>query len=207
MSQKEQFLSQRQRYRPITLPQEFSDEEMFRDWQLSKEDCDELKKYQKRFRLHLAIQICGVRLYGRFISQVHDLSPRISHLRKQLDLPPALKIRTPEREATYIEQLQNILKYLKKAVDVVLETSTILLDWLDEQPLSKADLWQQVDEIQLRSSLEDLRVFKQLEERGYADLLIDAYPTLRKYFAEFIQLPFAAAPGSEKLMQAIEMVR
>ncbi|MEM1369036.1 MAG: DUF4158 domain-containing protein [Cyanobacteria bacterium P01_H01_bin.15] len=104
---------QRQRYRPITLPQDFSDEEMFRDWQLSTEDCHELKKFQKRFRLHLAIQICAVRLYGRLLSRVHDLSPRIaSHLRKQLDLPPALKIQTPERKKTYFEQLRNILEYL-----------------------------------------------------------------------------------------------
>lgn len=420
MNKPEQFLSQRQRYRPITLPQEFSDEEMFRDWQLSAEDCHELKKYQKRFRLHLAIQICAVRLYGRILSKVHDLSPRIaSHLRKQLGLPPALKIQKPEREATYLEQLQNILKYLgfqrfdesaqqdldtwlhrqtqqnllpeelfeqaeiylfekrvllpgpsvlerlvirvcseihlqlfesvfqqlspehrqaidqlvsvtevekhsdfshlkdyppaatistiqtylqryktvvetgidnasfpmltpaflgylfkqakrynaadlkrfnqhkryalmvcflletrkllldhlvmmhdqymlglsrrlthryekkhrefrqrqKKAVDVVLETSTILLDLLNDQPLTQADLWERVDETQVRSSLADLQEFKRLEERGYADLLIDAYPTLRKYFAEFIQLPFAAAPGSEALLKAIEMVR
>lgn len=113
MNTKEQFLSQRQRYQPITLPEEFTDEEMFRDWQLSSEDCQELKKYQKRFRLHLAIQICSVRLYGRFLAQVDNLSPRIaSHLRQQLNLPVALKVRVPEREATYLKQLQNILKHL-----------------------------------------------------------------------------------------------
>ncbi|MEM1369035.1 MAG: Tn3 family transposase [Cyanobacteria bacterium P01_H01_bin.15] len=64
-----------------------------------------------------------------------------------------------------------------------------------------------MDETQLRSSLADLQEFKRLEERGYADLLLDAYPALRKYFAEFIQLPFAAAPGSEMLLNAIEIIR
>ncbi|MBV7331822.1 hypothetical protein KFU94_27055 [Chloroflexi bacterium TSY] len=44
-----------------------------------------------------------------------------------------------------------------------------------------------------------------LTERGYGDLLIACYPTLRKYFADFIQLPFAAGSGSEPLMQAIEL--
>ncbi|MEM8640279.1 MAG: hypothetical protein AAGG51_15890 [Cyanobacteria bacterium P01_G01_bin.54] len=34
---------------PFTLLQGFSDEEMFRDWQRSLEDCNELKKYQKQF--------------------------------------------------------------------------------------------------------------------------------------------------------------
>ena len=44
-----------------------------------------------------------------------------------------------------------------------------------------------------------------LTEQGYGDLLIACYPTLRKYFADFIQLPFAAGSGSEPLMQAIEL--
>jgi hypothetical protein len=39
MPTKEQFLSLRQRYRPIALPQEFSGEEMARDWTLSESGC------------------------------------------------------------------------------------------------------------------------------------------------------------------------
>ena len=54
MPAKEQFLSQRQRYRPISLPQDFSDEEMARDWTLSESDRQEIGKYRKRFRLFIA---------------------------------------------------------------------------------------------------------------------------------------------------------
>jgi hypothetical protein len=71
----EQFLSKRQRYQPISLPQSFSDEEMVRDWTLSVSDIEEVEKYRKSFRLFVAIQLCSVRLYGRFLNQVHDLSP------------------------------------------------------------------------------------------------------------------------------------
>ncbi len=71
----------------------------------------------------------------------------------------------------------------------------------------KAEFWQQIDEEKFRSSLEDLRTFKQLEERGYGDLLLARYPSLRKYFAEFIHLPFAAEHGNDSLIQAIEFVR
>ncbi|WP_255360557.1 hypothetical protein [Methylobacter sp. BBA5.1] len=35
MTAHEKFLPQRQRYQPVTLPQDFSDEEMVRDWTLS----------------------------------------------------------------------------------------------------------------------------------------------------------------------------
>jgi hypothetical protein len=101
MSAKEQFLSKRKRYQPISLPQEFSDEEMARDWILSEEDRAEIGKHRKSSRLFIAIQLCAVRLYGRFLNGLHDLSPRIvNYLNHQLDLPPSLAILAPEREAT-----------------------------------------------------------------------------------------------------------
>jgi hypothetical protein len=65
---KEQFLSKRQRYQPISLPQQFSDEEMVRDWTLSASDTQEIEKYRKNFCLFVAIQLCSVRLYGRFLN-------------------------------------------------------------------------------------------------------------------------------------------
>jgi len=98
---KEQFLSNRQRYQPISLPQHFSDEEMARDWTLSESDRQEIERYRKNSRLYIAIQICAVRLYGRFLNPVHDLSPHIvDYLGQQLDLPPSLAVEVPEREAT-----------------------------------------------------------------------------------------------------------
>lgn len=420
MTAKEQFLSKRQRYQPISLPQNFSDEEMARDWTLVEGDRQEIEKYRKSSRLYLAIQICAVRLYGRFLHHVHDLSPHIvNYLGQQLDLPPSLTVEVPEREATYLEHRQHVLKHLgfqrfdqiaqeqfatwierqaqlgvlpdalfqqaedhlldkrvllpgpsvlerliihvcadvhlqlfemvfqrlspvlrqaidrllmvpdgeqrstfyhlkayppapsissiqsylqrfqtvaetgiddfeiqgltptflaylfkqvkrysatdlkrfadhkryalmigflletrkalldhlvtmhdqyvmemcrqtrnayekkhrdlrkrqKRAIDVVLDTTHLILDWPDDQPLSKQDIWRQVDERKLRGALEDLRTFKRLEERGYGDLLLARYPSLRKYFAEFIHLPFAAEQGNEHLMQAMEIVR
>jgi hypothetical protein len=54
-----------------------------------------------------------VRLYGRFLAEVNDLSPRIvSYLNSQLELPPSLSINTPDRDATFSEQRKNILTYL-----------------------------------------------------------------------------------------------
>ena len=89
----------------------------------------------------------------------------------------------------------------------MLDATHYLLDWPAEQPLLKEELWQQVDEDKFRGSLEDLRTFKRLEERGYGDLLLARYPSLRKYFAEFIHLPFAVEHGNDSLIQAIELIR
>lgn len=420
MTTPENFLSKRQRYQPISLPQRFSDEQMVRDWTLSEADKEVVNKYRKSTRVFIAIQLCSVRLYGRFLNQVHELSPHIiTYLGQQLALPPSLAIEVPERKATYTEHRHNILKHLgfqkfdeaaqtkletwleqqahlgllpealflqtehyllaqrillpgpsvlerfiiricstvhqqlfesvaqqlspelrqsidqllkvsegeqrsyfhqlkayppaatisslqayleryktltatgidhfagqmltpafldywfklakrysatdlkrfadhkrytlmacflletrkvlldhlvkmhdqyltdlcrksknlyeqkhralrqrqKKAVDIVLEANHYLLDWPTEQPLLKAEFWQLVNEAKLRSALEDLQAFKRLEERGYGDLLLARYPSLRKYFAAFIHLPFAAKPGSDDLLAAIRLVR
>ncbi len=420
MTAKEQFLTNQQRNQPLMLPQRFSDEEMVRDWTLSRRDCQVVNKYRKQYRLGFAIQLCAMRLYGRFLNQLHDLSPRvISYLSSQLDLPPTLTVDVPEREATLLEHRNNILKYLgfqrfddkaeadldrwieeyarqgllpdelfhraerylllnrivlpgpstierqiiricnqvhtqlfeqvfdqmspelrgaidvllqttdgnqrtyfnqlkeyppaakisslkrylerydnlvatgvnefeekvidtaflhylyrltkrysakdmkrfkdhkryalmvcfllesrkilldnlvkmhdqymtelcrqtrnshdkkhkefrkrqKKAIDAVLDTTHVLLEWPDEQPLYKNDLWQRIDEKHLLASIDDLHIFKRLEECGYCDLLLTRYPSLRKYFSDFIRLPFEVAKGSGPLIKAIQFVR
>jgi len=113
MTAKERFLPNKKRSQLISLPQEFSDEEMARDWTLSQTDKQEIGKYRKNFRLFIAIQLCAVRLYGRFLNDVYDLSPRIiNYLNGQLDLPPSLTIQTPNRERTVREHRRNILTYL-----------------------------------------------------------------------------------------------
>ena len=91
MTAQEHFLSQRQRYQPISLPQHFSDEEMARDWTLLERDRHEIERYRKDFRLYMAIQICAVRLYGRFLPHVHDLSPHIELVASFGNLSKALK--------------------------------------------------------------------------------------------------------------------
>lgn len=81
-------------------------------------------------------------------------------------------------------------KRQKKAIDTVLDATHLILDWPDDRPLNKVDLWQRIDEKKLLESVDDLHIFKRLEERGYGDLLLSRYPSLRKYFPEFLHLPF-----------------
>lgn len=420
MTAKEQFLPNQKRYHPISLPSDFSDEEMARDWTLSQEDKQEITKYQNRFRLFVAIQLCAIRLHGRFLSNVHELSPRIhNYLNTQLSLPPSMTVEVPSRKATFTVHRANIALYLgfqkfdsatqqelqtwlelkasqsvlpnelfqqaenylltrrillpgpsvlerliihvcsrvhtqifsaidqqltpdlrqaidhlltvepgeqrsyfsqlkayppaatitslkaylaryqavletgidgfqtivlepafidylfklakrysandlkrfnehkryammigflletrkvlldhlvkmhdqymidiarqsknsyekkhrefrkrqKKAIDIVLDTADVLLDWPEDRSMNNDELWQQVDKGKLIESRQDLRAFKRLVERGYGDFLLARYPSLRKYFAQFIRLPFAASPGNEDLMGAIETVR
>jgi len=98
-------------------------------------------------------------------------------------------------------------KRQKRAIDVVLETTDLLLEWPEERAFSKAELWQQIAERTFRGSLADLRTFKWLEERGYGDVFLVRYPSLRKYFAVFLHLPFAAEQGNDSLLYAIDIIR
>ena len=107
----------------------------------------------------------------------------------------------------YEQQHRELRKRQKRAIDVVLETTELLLEWPEERAFSKAELWQQIDESKFRGSLADLRTFKRLEERGYGDVLLARYPSLRKYFAAFLHLPFAAEQGNDSLLHAIDIIR
>jgi hypothetical protein len=106
---------------------------MARDWTLFAGNHQELARYRQGSRLYIAIQICAVRLYGRFLNHVHDLSPHIvNYVGQQLELPPSLTVEVPEREATYLEHRQNVLKHsglqrFDQNVQAQLEA------WLDQQ--------------------------------------------------------------------------
>jgi hypothetical protein len=51
MTANEKFLTQRQRYQLVTLPQDFSDEEMARDWTPSEADQNALIERLAAYRL------------------------------------------------------------------------------------------------------------------------------------------------------------
>jgi len=125
-------LSGRRRYQPLSLPHNFSDEEMARDWTLLEQDRLEISKYRKIFRLFIAVQLLSIRLYGRFINELNNISPRIiNYLNSQLGLPPSFEVQIPERDATRIEYRKNILHYLGfRKFDVQAETK--LQSWLEQ---------------------------------------------------------------------------
>ncbi|MCU7888185.1 MAG: hypothetical protein KZQ66_01125 [Candidatus Thiodiazotropha sp. (ex Lucinoma aequizonata)] len=95
----------------------------------------------------------------------------------------------------------------KKAIDTLLDATHQILDWPDDKPLNKVNLWQRIDEKKLLESVNDLYIFKRLEERGYGDILLARYPSLRKYFPEFLHLPFQVKPGTEPLLKSIQLIR
>jgi TnpA family transposase len=104
------------RVRPskLVLPVDPGDEELARDWTLSEADKAEVRRCRgDTNRRRFALQLCTLRNYGRFLDD-YDLVPVriLTHLGRQLDLPPVLFIAAPDRDATVSEHEQRIRQYL-----------------------------------------------------------------------------------------------
>lgn len=115
------------------LVEEFSDEEMARDWTLTDADLKLISNVISPYRLYFAVQLCAVRLHGSFLPTAADLSPRIvNYLSSQIGLLLTLSVNEPTRRATRSQQYNLILKYLGfKKFDR--ETKTVFADWVISQ--------------------------------------------------------------------------
>lgn len=83
-----------------------------------------------------------------------------------------------------------------------------MINWPDDKPFYKHSLWNDhINEDQLKSSLINLKSFKYLEEHGFGNTMRNRYPRLRKYFSEFLLLPFEGKPGTDPLLKGISIIR
>ena len=95
-------------------------------------DARSLSKHRTNFRLFVALQLCAVRLYGRFSPGSMRSLRTLSIMWAIADLPPSLALDVPERKATYTDHRQQILTYLgfQKFDDTA---HTQLTTWLHQQ--------------------------------------------------------------------------
>ena len=103
-------------HRPVlVLPEDPSDDELLRHWTLSEADTREsLRCRGDDNRRRFALQLCALRIFGRFVPNHIAVPVRIlNYLGRQLDLPPTLFLPPPHREATDLEQEQRIRAYLQ----------------------------------------------------------------------------------------------
>ena len=102
-------------HRPVlVLPVDPSDDELLRHWTLSEADRREVLRCRgDDNRRRFALQLCALRIFGRFVPNHLAVPVRIlNYLGRQLDLPPTLFLPPPHREATDVEQEQRIRAYL-----------------------------------------------------------------------------------------------
>jgi hypothetical protein len=103
------------------------------------------------------------------------------------------------------ERHREFRKRARRGIETVLSAMEILLERRTDDPLIA--LYRQIDEATLRAALEDCREFERLEDHGLQDELRARYTALRRYLPAFLELPFRAERGAERLMAAIELAR
>ncbi|MDW3651884.1 MAG: Tn3 family transposase [Bacteroidia bacterium] len=108
---------------------------------------------------------------------------------------------------SYQRSQRKLRRTYKKAVDMALFTTETLLDWPEEEEITTLDLWEKIDKQALSNCRIHLKLYKEMEEKGLGHILLRRYPSLRKYFAHYIDLPFKAALGSESILLALELLK
>ena len=140
--------------RRIILPNEPSEDELARNWNLTPADLAEISRCRgDDHRRRYALQLCMLRAYGRFLDDYRRAPLRIvNHLGRQIGLPPVLFLDRPGRGPTEREQATRIRRYLGfETFDE--RTEARLRDWLREGVLegrSTAELLARVED-RLRS--------------------------------------------------------
>ncbi len=90
-----------------------SEDEIIRDWKLDCLSKELVLKINKNHRLWFSVQLCSMKLYGRFLENPNELSNQvISYICKQLTLFPSITVRKPIRKATYIGHRKLIFEHL-----------------------------------------------------------------------------------------------
>ncbi|OJW73008.1 MAG: hypothetical protein BGO68_05175 [Candidatus Amoebophilus sp. 36-38] len=98
-------------------------------------------------------------------------------------------------------------KHEKAVEKIVLFIDELLVTDKKEKVLL-SDIWKgSISKEGLAKAREDMTGYLSYGRLGYANLLQNRYSSMRRYFADFIQLPFEAEQGSKSLMKAIEIIR
>ncbi|KFJ67107.1 tn3 transposase DDE domain protein [Francisella tularensis subsp. novicida] len=94
-----------------------------------------------------------------------------------------------------------------KDVDYMIEFSEFILNAKKDDNISIESLFDQIQDSKLLEHKNNLKAYKLLDEKGLSDTILRRYPNFRKYFANFINLPFKIESGSEYLLECINIIR
>ena len=98
-------------------------------------------------------------------------------------------------------------RHAKAGLDMVLAALELILDPTRPPATARMELYAAVDEPSLRTAIQRCRTWQRLEDRGFVDELRARYAHLKRYLPTFLTLPFAATPGMQPLLTALDLVR
>jgi hypothetical protein len=114
-----------------------------------------------------------------------------------------------QREArnAWEQEHRQVRARLRRGVTSLRELAETVLK-LEASPESPiATLLEQINTREIAEAVTDCVQFERLERHGLLDKLHGKYANFRRYFRSFVDLPFAAEPGSESLLEVLALLR
>lgn len=112
-----------------------------------------------------------------------------------------------EAHHAFEQRYQQLRRQYRRGLTKLIATGNTLLDPTRASTTTLATLLEDLDATALRAAVDICTERYQLEERGEIDALRARYPGLRRYLPAFFALPFQGEPGSDALLQGLDMVR
>lgn len=156
---------------------------------------DAIKRFrpEKRYAIMLAFLAETKKILLDHIIQIHD--QYISNICR-------------ECKNIHDDQLKQYRSKHDKAVEkIILFIDQLLIYDKRENALLSELLREVIPKEQLIEARMDMNTYHSLSKFGYANLLQNRYNSMRRYFVDFIELPFVAEQGSKSLMSAISIIR
>ena len=112
-----------------------------------------------------------------------------------------------EAHHAFEQRYQQLRRQYRRGLLKLIATGDTLLDPARSPTTTLSTLLQDLDATALRAAVDICIERHELEERGEIDALRARYPGLRRYLPAFFALPFQGEPGSEQLLQGLDLVR
>ncbi len=117
----------------MVIAYSLNEDEIIRDWSISKRDRNFISKFNRSYRLWIYLQLCALKLFGQLLEDLSSINGQIiAYACQNLQLNPVVTVSAPNRDATRSEHKKLLFEHLKYSK---FETSRKLFhDWM----LSKA---------------------------------------------------------------------
>lgn len=112
-----------------------------------------------------------------------------------------------EAHHAFEEHYKQLRRQYRRGLLKLIATGDTLLDPARPPTTTLDTLLQELDATALRAAVDICIERHQLEERGEIDAFRARYPGLRRYLPAFFTLPFQGEPGSDQLLQGLDLVR
>jgi hypothetical protein len=114
-----------------------------------------------------------------------------------------------QREArnAWEKEHRQVRARVRRGVTALRELAEIVLAMEVSPDAPMTTLLAQINPHEIAEAVKDCVYFEQLEHHGLLDKLHGKYPNFRRYFRPFVDLPFAAEPGSEGLLEGLALLR